>query len=137
MVFNLILQKFLQSKNMPDPQNVTELRRLLGMINFLGRYIPNLSTTLRPTTELLESDKTWSWGESQSAAFTKIKESLSNLPTLAFFDLTKPTTVSSDASSYGIGGVLLQEHDGVMKPVGYCSRTLTGLEGRYAQIEKE
>ena len=88
-------------------------------------------------TELLESDKTWSWGESQSAAFTKIKESLSNLPTLAFFDLTKPTTVSSDASSYGTGGVLLHEHDGVMKPVVYCSRTLTGPECRYAQIEKE
>ena len=63
-------------KNMPDPQNVTELRRILGMINFLGRYIPNLSTTLRPMTELLESDKTWSWGESQSVAFTKIKERL-------------------------------------------------------------
>ena len=76
-------------KNMPDQQNVTELRRILGMINFLGRYIPNLSTTLRPMTELLESDKTWSWEESQSAAFTKIKESLSNLPALAFFDLKK------------------------------------------------
>ena len=124
-------------KNMPDPQNVTELRRILGMISFLGRYIPNLSTTLRPMTELLESDKTWSWGESQSAAFTQIKESLSNFPTLAFFDLTKPTTVSSDASSYSIGGVLLQEHDGVMKPVAYCSRTLTGPKRRYAQIEKE
>ena len=72
-----------------------------------------------------------------SGIHKKIKESLSNLPTLVFFDLTKSTTVSSDASSYGTGGVLLQEHDGVMKPVAYCSRTLTGPERRYAQIEKE
>nr|KAG5709770.1 hypothetical protein BaRGS_032594 [Batillaria attramentaria] len=53
-------------KNMPDPTNVTELRRLLGMINFLGRYIPNLSTLLRPVTELLERDRAWSWGPAQS-----------------------------------------------------------------------
>ncbi|KAL8615932.1 hypothetical protein ACOMHN_034608 [Nucella lapillus] len=45
--------------NMPDPNNVTELRRTLGMINYLGRYISNLSTILWPVTELLEKDQLW------------------------------------------------------------------------------
>ena len=45
--------------------------------------------------------------------------------------------MSSDASSFGIGGTLLQEHDNIYKPVAYVSRTMTDTEKRYSQMEKE
>ena len=54
------------------------------------------------------------------------------------FDPTRETTVSADASRYGLGAVLIQRQpEGDMKPVAYISRSLTPTEQRYAQIEKE
>ena len=59
-------------------------------------------------------------------------------PVLAFYSSDAATTVSADASSYGIGAMLLQiQHDGRKAPVAYVSRALTPTEQRYSQIEKE
>ena len=91
-------------RNMPDPKNFTELKRNLAMTIVLGQFVANMSTIFQLVTDLLQSDRGWSWGPAQIAALARDKEKLSSTaPTLAFFDLTKPTTVSS----YGLGGMLL------------------------------
>ena len=69
---------------------------------------------------------------------SKVKKMIATSPTLAIYNPELPTTVQSDASSYGLGAVLLQtQKNGDVLPVAYASRTLTRSEKQYAQIEKE
>ncbi|UYV69068.1 K02A2.6-like [Cordylochernes scorpioides] len=74
----------------------------------------------------------------EKKAFEKVKELLASDRVLASFDISKKTMVSADASSYGPGAVLKQEHEtNEWRPVAFASRTLTKTEQGYAQIEKE
>ena len=111
------------------------MERLLGTVNYLGKFIPNLATVTAPIRVLLRKDIEFQWSHKQDEAFQEIKNILSKDggPVLRFFDVQKPITISCDASPTGLGGVLLQEKC----PVAYASRTLTEAESRYAQIERE
>jgi len=124
--------------NMEAPQNVGELRRFLGMVNQLGKFLPNLATVTDPLRGLLSSSSSWHWDQPQRHAFDEIKRMLTSSPVLSLYDPNAPTKVTADSSSYGLGAVLTQQQsDGRWSPVVYASRSLTPAERRYAQIEKE
>lgn len=120
-------------KNMPRPQDVTGVQRFLGVLTYLGRFIPNLSEKTAPLRELIKKDRIFEWGESQEKAYVKLKNILCQKPCLKFFDINKPVTISVDSSKGGMGAVLLQEGF----PCAHASRALTETQTRYSQIEKE
>ena len=94
--------------------------------------------TTKPLRDLLSKQNRWAWGQAQEEAFNKVKTILSSAPVLALFDPNLNTVVSSDASSFVLGAVLLQiQTDDFCRPVAYISRAMTNTEQRYAQIEKE
>lgn len=115
------------------PENKTELQRLLGMVTYLGKYIPKLSEITQPLRKLLEKESEWTWTPHQSKAFNEIKDALSSPPVLRFYDVNKDVTLQADASSYALGAAIMQED----QPVAYASRSLTKAELNYPQIEKE
>ena len=122
----------------PTPTNVTELQRFMGMVNQLGKFIPNLQDYTGPLRELLRSDTSWQWEESQRRSFQKVKDLLVSPQVLVPYDPNRPTIIAADASNTGIGAVLMQvQDDGKRRPVCYASRSLKDHELRYAVIEKE
>ena len=122
---------------MPQPTSVPELRRFMGMVNQLGKFTSSLADLTQPLRALLSKSSTWLWGPAQAKALDSVKQELSKPTTLALYDPAAPTKISADASSYGLGAVLLQEVDGDWKPIAYASRSMSDTEKRYTQIEKE
>ena len=123
--------------NLKIPTNVHELRRVLGLFNFVTKFIPKAQENLSPMNELLKKGVCWRWDKAQQQASDYMKRALSRAPALAYFETNKPIVVSADASSYALGGVLMQRHGNILKPVSYVSRSLSASEKNYAQIEKE
>ena len=107
------------------------------MANHAGRFAKNLAKTTKPPRDLLKKDTACIWDEPQKIAFQSLKEKLSTAPVLTHYNVDKETKVSADASSYGLGGILLQKQGNDWRPVFYASRSLIETEQRYAQIEKE
>ena len=122
---------------MKAPENISELRRFLGMANQLGKFTSRLATITQPLRELLSKKNSWSWTVSQEEAFNATKQELLKPTTLALYNPNAPTKVSADASSFGLGAVLLQKNANDWEPVAFASRSMTEVERRYAQIEKE
>lgn len=105
---------------MEPPSNKKDLLRLMGMINYLTKYIPSLSELLKPLRELLKNNIPWSWTQDHNNALETIKHVITKIPNLKIFNPLIPIEIQSDASQNGIGGCLLQNE----QPVAFCSRSL-------------
>ena len=122
---------------MKSPSNITELRRLLGMVNQLGKFSPNIAKITEPLRSLLNKNCSWHWEAPQEMSFSQLKSELTKPVILTHYDPTAEVKVSADASSFGLGAVLLQKKSNTWKPVAFASRTMSVTERQYAQIEKE
>ena len=86
---------------------------------------------------LLSKNQAWLWGPDQSDSYRQLQNELTAPKVLRHYDPQAPTKISANASSYGIGAVLLQQSAERWVPVAYASRAMSTTESRYAQIEKE
>ena len=122
-------------KQAPRPENLTQLRAFLGMINYHGKFIRSLSSILQPLIQLLQE---YEWSPRCEEAFKKAKNSLSSSNVLVHYDPSLPVILESDASQYGIGAVIFHRFpNGDERPIAYASRSLNSSEKNYSQIEKE
>ena len=121
------------------PITKKQVRSFFGLIGFYRSFISNFSHIATPLSELTkegESNKV-RWDEPQQKAFDSLKQALTMQPILKMADLSKPFTLQVDASSAGLGAVLLQDEEGKKRPIAYASRKLKPSEKSYAVVEKE
>ena len=122
----------------PVPNNVQELRSFLGLLNYYGKFLPNLAATLHPLNNLLQKGHQWKWTPECKQAFEEAKTSLVSSRVLAHYDPTLPLKLAADASAYGVGAVISHVMpNGEERPIAFASRTLQPSERNYAQLEKE
>ena len=119
------------------PTTPAEVRRFLGMVIFSARFIPNFTTIAEPLHAISRQGVPFVRGSEQEAPFQELKQQFASAPVLAFFDREAYTQVIADASPVGLGAVLVQEKNGVGRAICYASRSLSSVERRYSQTEKE
>ena len=104
-----------------EPQNQSEIRSCLGMAQFRARFIQNFATLTEPLRELTKQTSEWRWGEKEASVFQRVKDSLEESATTAYFDMQKDFEIVVDESHVGLAALVVQEG----RVVIYSSRAST------------
>lgn len=123
--------------NLPPPRNVTEVRRILGMASWYRRFIPNFATLVSALSNLLRKNVRFEWNPQCAEAFSKLKDCLSSAPVMTCPDFDIPFCIQTDASNFGLGAVLTQNHKDGERVISYISRSLNKNERKFTTTEKE
>lgn len=129
--------KVLAIKQFRPPSTSEETRSFLGLVNYVGKFIPNLATITEPLRRLIRNDVQFVWKKEQQHAFELLKSCMSKGTTLGFYNVNDRTQVIADASPVGLGAVLIQFKGSDPRIISYASRSLSSTEQKYAQTEKE
>ncbi|KAI5707774.1 hypothetical protein M8J77_009608 [Diaphorina citri] len=119
--------------NMPKPENKESVLRFLGMVTYLSRYLPNLSSHAEPLREIARPNNEFIWTGKHDEAFNKLRKMIAETSLLKYFDVNSQIYIQTDASSFALGCALIQNGF----PIAYASKTLSSTQRNYAQIEKE
>ena len=124
-------------KDWPVPTNVTAVRSFIGTASYYRRFMQGFANIARPLHQLMGKNVKFKWSVDCQVAFETLRDRLISAPILAYPDFTKSFILDTDASGYGMGAVLSQEHDGVERVIAYGSKTLKRNEMNYCVTRRE
>ena len=90
------------------PTNVSATQCLLGLTQYLSKFLPHLSDITKPLRDLTQKDIAWTWDQAQQQAFNDLKKAVTNTPVLRYYTLQEEVTLQCDASQTGLGVALLK-----------------------------
>ena len=116
---------------------VLDIKSQLVRINYVWNYSWSLVSRISISLDVLALNPVYLWNISDVVSTPgAIKIILTSDPVLRLPDPEKTFVLRTDASDYGIGAVLMQEHEGKLFPICYASRKLSDAERNYSTIEK-
>jgi hypothetical protein len=120
------------------PADKIKMQSLIGKINFIRRFISNLSGKIKAFSPLLKlkADQEFVWGAEQQLTLDEIKKYLTNPPVLVPPQHGKPFRLYLSTDDTIIGSALIQKFKGKERVICYLSRRLVDAEIRYSTIEK-
>ena len=120
---------------MTPPIDKQQLASFIGMVTYMGNFVPHLSHYMEPLRVMLKKDRVFHWDQMANDSFQKIKDLIAKTASqpLRYYDRTKPVVVQANASQRGLGTCLLQEG----QPIAFSSKSLTDTETGYANIKRE
>jgi len=122
----------------PEPRNMKDVRKFLGLTNYYRGFIKDFAQVARPMNMLMRKDVKWRWKGEEQAAFDKLKKAFIMRPVLAAPDLDKEFRVEADASNYATGGVLsIKCSNDLWRLVAFISKSLSDTERNYKIHYKE
>lgn len=80
-------------KVMKSPTNQKELKRFLGMVSYLSKFLPSISQTTSKLRELDKKDSDWIWMKDHEEAYQKTKQLITAAPVLRYYDQNKELTL--------------------------------------------
>lgn len=118
------------------PETVPVMRSFLGLVNFCARFIPDLGTLSEPLRKLTRQNVKFFWGQKRGIV-QKVEREVDKCRNPRLLRHRSKIQLVTDASPVGLGAVLLQIQNGEKQIISYASRSLTDVEKRYSQTEKE
>ena len=126
------------------PETLYDIRSLLGSFNVYRKHIPYYAETIKPIVDLTKGHPVAKgrnvrikWTTEAQEALEKLKETAGKHAILTYPDFSKEFLIVSDASDSSIGGAILQQCEGSLKPISFYSKVLTPAQQRYCVTDKE
>ena len=132
-----------QLRNLPQPQNVHELRRTLGGFAYVQRWLPGMAEIATPLYAALGKDKRKKlvWDEAMVTAFEALKQQVANAVALTLPNFNKKFVLVTDASDTGVDAMLANNNNNFggakLTPIAFFHHALSPEQSRYSTTEKE
>jgi hypothetical protein len=124
-------------KSWPRPENVSDVRSFLGLVNYYKNFVHSLGDKAAPLYDFMSKDKIFKWTDEAESSFNELKRCLMSAPILAYPNMHGRFILDTDCSGFAMGGILAQIQSEKERVIGYASQALNKAEKQYCVTRRE